>query len=170
MQASNQVGSYQAVNEDQSKIQVHKENIRLMMFNPGAAIKDVPFIGDKMAIFDDHMVPFYEYKIWEFNYLDSIPCYAFTVRAKPEFKDDKTVIKELTSYFNKETMQIMKREYHMKYNAMLFDFDVRINADMKQLGQALVPTRIDYRGFWDIPAKKPERIQFRVDCYDYRLR
>lgn len=169
LRANNSVGDYRKPMTYDSKKQKHKNDIKIMMFNPGAEISDIPIVGKKMAIFDDHMVPYYDYKIWQYDYKGNIPCYAFTCKAKPEFAADKTVIKDLTSYFNIETMEVMKREYHMKYKSLLFEFDVKIDVDLEKIGDALVPVLITYSGFWDVSMKKPEYINFRVKCSDYQI-
>lgn len=167
--ANNAVGSYGQAREHDSKKQKHKNDIKMMMFNPGAAISDIPIVGEKMAIFDDHMVPYYDYKIWQFDYRDSIPCYAFTCKAKPEFRSDKTVIKDLTSYFNMETMEVMKREYHVMYKSALFEFDVHINVDLEKVGTALVPVKINYAGFWDVPLQKAEYVNFVLHTFHWKV-
>jgi hypothetical protein len=167
--ASNSIAGYRAPDDAEGKKQQHKNDIKVMMFNPGAEISGIPIVGKKMAIFDDDMVPYYDYRIWQYNYQDTIPCYAFTCTAKPEFPKDKTVVKDLTSYFNVETMQVMKREYHMKYNSLLFAFDVHIDVELESVNDALVPVSIAYSGFWDVAIKKAEHISFNVVCSGYRV-
>lgn len=168
--ASNIVAENELPNEHDTKMQKRKNDIRMMMFNPGAKIDNVPVVGKKMAIFDDEMAVHYNYKIWYFNYRDSIPCYALSCEAKAASKPDDTVVKELTSYFHAETMEIMKREYHMKYKHMLFDFDVYIDVDLKKIGTALVPEVIRYTGWWDVPMHKKEHIKFDVSCFNFQIR
>lgn len=166
---NNTVGDLHSKKEHDRRMDKHKHDIRLMMFNPGAGISGVPIVGKKMGIFDDEMVPYYDYKIWEFRYQDSIPCYAFTCKAKPEFKEDKTVVKDLTSYFRKSDLAIMKREYHLRYTSILFQFDVHIQVNLTNIDGVLVPTQVHYNGFWDVPAKKAEYISFRLDCSNFEI-
>jgi hypothetical protein len=150
----------------ESKIEKHKSQLKKMMFNPGQEIGNVPLIGDKMAIFDDHMVPFYDYRISSEMY-DNVDCYVFSVKAKPELNNKETVIKELTSYFEKETMNVMGREYHLEHSTPLFDFDIRMKIQNFILEGNLVPKLIEYAGYWDVPFKKPEVVAFNINCFDY---
>jgi len=168
--ASNNVGDFQEELENGSRMDKNKHQIRLMMFNPGSAVDGVPLIGKKMAIFTDEMAQYYDFNIAEYYTEDSIACYAFSCIVKPEYPASKTVIKELTSYFNQETMQIMEREYHMKYNSALFQFNVRIRVTLDLIKEELVPTDIAYSGFWDVPTKKAEYIAFTLKCFNYTIR
>ena len=163
---SNNIGNVKQELSTESKIERHKSQLKKMMFNPGQEIGNVPLIGNKMAIFDDAMVPFYDYKISSKMY-DQVDCYVFTITAKPEFKNDETVIKELISYFDKETMNVMGREYHLEHTTILFDFDIRMKIqNFIQEGQ-LLPKLIEYAGFWDVPFKKPEVVAFNIQCFEY---
>jgi hypothetical protein len=152
----------------ESKIEKHKSQLKKMMFNPGQEIGNVPLIGDKMAIFDDRMVPFYEYRISSQMYGD-VDCYVFTVKSKPESTNKQTVIKELISYFDKETMNVMGREYHLAHATPLFDFDIRMKIQNFILLNQLLPKLIEYSGFWDVPFKKPEVVAFNINCFDYKI-
>jgi hypothetical protein len=152
----------------ESKIEKHKSQLKKMMFNPGQEIGNVPLIGDKMAIFNDHMVPFYEYRISSQMYGD-VDCYVFTVKSKPESTNKQTVIKELISYFDKETMNVMGREYHLAHATPLFDFDIRMKIQNFILLNQLLPKLIEYSGFWDVPFKKPEVVAFNINCFDYKI-
>ena len=165
--ASNEVDGLHRPESFNSNIDRHKYDIKLFMFNPGSSIGGVPIVGKKMAIFDDDMAPYYDYKIWQFDYQDSIPCYAFTCKAKPEFRNDKTVIKDLTSYFHRETMEIMMRDYHMMYKSGFFQFDVKIKVEMERKDGVLLPRFINYDGYWDVPTKRAEYVDFEVHCSDW---
>jgi hypothetical protein len=114
------------------------------------------------------MVPFYEYRISSQMYGD-VDCYVFTVKSKPESTNKQTVIKELISYFDKETMNVMGREYHLAHATPLFDFDIRMKIQNFILLNQLLPKLIEYSGFWDVPFKKPEVVAFNINCFDYKI-
>ncbi len=148
-----------------TKIEKHKAQLKRMMFNPGAAIGNVPFIGDKMAIFDDHMVPYYDYAIYNASY-DGQACLAFSCFTK-QGMEEKTVIHDLTSYFDPETYAVLAREYRLAHSTLFFTFDIHIKVENALLDGLLLPKLITYDGFWTVPLRKPEIIQFSINCFDY---
>jgi len=152
-----------------SKFERHKSELKKFMFNPGSEISSVPLIGNKMAIFEDDMVPFYDYFIWTANYADTIPCWVFTAKQKEGVKDGKTVIKDITSWFDQETMSVMLREYTILYNSIILDFDIHIKVTNTFVDDQLVPERIEYNGMWDIPFKKAEVIDFWLSLSDWEV-
>ncbi|MEM7161228.1 MAG: hypothetical protein AAF487_02195 [Bacteroidota bacterium] len=153
----------------ESKIEKYKSQLKKMLFNPGAPIESVPFIGDKLEIFSDEMVRYYEYSIFTSQLKDSTSCLVFKIEAKPEFRSNKTVIKSMTTYFDKESFLVLDRAYHLKYNHALFQFDIHMQIENSvQIGH-LVPKRIHYSGWWDIPIKSAEIIDFELNCSNYIL-
>lgn len=149
-----------------SKLEKHKAQLKKMLFNPGQEIDNVPFIGDKLAIFDSEMVPYYDYAIFTYDWKDSIPTIAFSQFVK-EGMEDEVVIRDMTSYFRQDTREVIAREYRLAHNTIFFDFDISIKVENQLIDGKIVPVRIDYDGAWDIPFKKPEIIKFYLDCYDY---
>ena len=161
------------VNRDQelegSGLEKHKAQLKKMLFNPGQEIENVPFIGDKMAIFDENMVPFYMYSIYAFNWKDSIPCVAFSCYVK-EGQEEEVVIRDMTSYFHRDTHDVIAREYRLAHKTIFFDFDISMKVENKIENGWLLPEKISYNGQWDIPFKKPEIISFQIECSDYLTR
>lgn len=149
-----------------SKIEKHKAQLKKMLFNPGQPIDNVPFIGDKLAIFSREMVPFYDYSIFIHEYNDSIPCIAFSSFVK-EGMEDEVVIRDMTSYFHRDTREVIAREYRLAHKTILFDFDISIKVENVYEKGWLVPKMVSYDGAWDVPFKKPEIISFKMQCYDY---
>lgn len=149
-----------------SKLEKHKAQLKKMLFNPGQEIDNVPFIGDKLAIFDAEMVPYYDYSIFTYNWKDSIPTIAFSQYVK-KGEEDEVVIRDMTSYFHKDTRDVIAREYRLAHNTIFFDFDISIKVENRLVEGEIVPVRIDYDGAWDIPFKKPEIIRFYLECFDY---
>jgi hypothetical protein len=152
--------------EADSKMEKHKAQLKKMLFNPGQPIDNVPFIGDKLAIFSPEMVPFYDYSIFIYEYNDSIPCIAFSSYVK-EGEEDEVVIRDMTSYFHRETKEVIAREYRLAHKTILFDFDISIKVENMLLDGWLMPTSVSYDGAWDVPFKKPEIISFKMECFNY---
>ena len=147
------------VNRKKGKTERHKEQIKLFMFNPGTDIGSAPLIGDRLSIFDDDLVAYYDYKISMHNF-NGVSCYVFSCTAKPDFAKRKTVVKELVTYFDATTMEVLKRDYHLVAHTIAFDFDVKIKVELARTKDVLLPVKITYAGFWNIPFKMRESIFF----------
>lgn len=148
-----------------SKLDKHKAQLKKMMFNPGAEIENVPFIGDKMAIFEPHMVPLYDYGIF-LTTRDSVECIAFSCFVKPGMESD-AVIQDLTSYFDIDTKEVIAREYRLAHSTLLFDFDISMKIDNRQQDGWLLPEKVWYSGYWNAILMKKEIITFELQCTDY---
>ena len=149
-----------------SKLEKHKAQLKKMLFNPGQPIDNVPFIGDKLAIFSPEMIPFYDFSIFLFDYADSIPCIAFSSYVKSG-EEDEVVIRDMTSYFHVDTREVIAREYRLAHETIFFDFDISIKVENKLQNEWLLPTHVFYDGWWDVPFKKPEIIRFNMKCRNY---
>ena len=103
--------------------------------------------------------------------LDGEWCYVFTVKGREDLRSgekDKIVINNMTTWFNQQTMDIVKRNYDLSYDAGVYDFNVQIEAELKRFGDYLVPTVLRYNGDWDVITKKRERAVFTATLYDFR--
>lgn len=150
----------------------YKDKLKTLIFNPGRPIKGLPFIGSKTEIFTANMRQYYDYTFHSGTYLDSIPVYRFKVALKPDISrrtKNSLMIKELVTIFDKRNFEILGRYVDMKYNHMLFDFDVQMNIEMNYVDEEKLPSKITYQGNWDIPMKKEERASFLILHKDYRL-
>ncbi len=152
-----------------SKMEKHIQSLKRLIFNPGKKV-DVPFIGNKTAIFSEKMAPYYDYAITSKIYGDSIDCYVFKAIVKPEFqirKKDKTVIKDLETYFDKSTFQVVARHYQLAYYGAAFDFNVTMDIELDKVLDQYIPIKIKYDGWWDVPAHKPEISKFSIQFANY---
>jgi hypothetical protein len=150
----------------------YKDKLKTLIFSPGRPIKGIPFIGSKTAIFTPNMRQYYNYSFHSGTYLDSIPVYRFKVAVKPELSNwtkDGLMIKELTTIFDKRNFEILGRYVDMKYDNLLFEFDVQMNIEMSYMAEDKLPSKITYQGNWNIPMKKEERASFLVLHKDYHL-
>lgn len=139
-----------------SKLEQRKEQLKTLIFQPGKPVDDIPLIKNKMAIFSEEMSQFYDYKIESKNYATGVECYVFTVQKKTDAEDDDVVIHNLTTWFDKKTMQIVSRQYNLSYASAIFDFDVQMDVRLSYINGYLIPSFIKYNGYWDIPLRKPE--------------
>jgi hypothetical protein len=133
--------------------------LKKLVFSPGTEIEGVPIVGKRMAIFDDDMVPYYDYSISVQPFTDSLSCYVFTCTARPG-AGDYPVVRSLHTWFDRKTFNIVYRDYTLKYSGLLFDFDVDMKVTMAYENETLYPSKIEYSGFWDVPMHKEERANF----------
>jgi len=144
-----------------SGIEKHTNELKKLIFQPGKEV-DVPFIGGKTAIFEEKMIKNYNFYISSKTYSNNKECYVFKAVVKPETATNKTIIKYLETYFDKEDFQVVARNYHLKYDS-LFDFDVRMKVALTQFEGKYLPAKVEYQGNWKIPTQTRERVRFVID-------
>ena len=143
----------------------HIEELKKVIFATGQPA-EVPFTGDKMAIFSKKMIDRYTYKI-QSDTLNGKPCYLFSIQAKPELPPSKTVIKKLDIWFEHGNLQVLRRQFHLYARTLLYDFDVNFDISLHQNGSYYLPQQISYRGWWKIPTQRLEKSQIDVRFYDF---
>lgn len=151
-------------------LEKHKEQLKMLFFNPGKKIPGIPFIGDKLDIFDVDVAQYYDFKIDMADYNDQ-QCYVFSITTKSDLtssEKDKIVFDNIVTWFNSKTMEIVAREYDLSYNAAVYDFDVHIEVQMTKFGDYLVPRTLRYAGNWDVAFKKRERGVFTATLFDFK--
>jgi len=146
-------------------IEKHKEQLKMLFFNPGKKINGLPFISNKTAIFDESMADKYDMSI-DFEDWNSVPCYVFKVKVKPENKSD-VVIDDMTTWFNEKTFEIVARNYSLNYDAGVYDFAVNMQVEMTKVGDLIVPSVLRYNGNWKVILKKRERGLFTATLFDF---
>ncbi|MFT3947014.1 MAG: hypothetical protein QM763_08585 [Agriterribacter sp.] len=147
----------------------HKEQLKILFFNPGKAVPGLPFIGNKTAIFDEDMAMLYDYHLDQEEKLGQM-CYIFSVKAKEQSEGgnkNKVVIDEMTTWFNIKTMEVVARNYAMSYAAGVYDFDVNMQVEMTKYDDYLVPALLRYTGNWDVVFRKRERGVFTATLFDF---
>ncbi|MBC8032499.1 MAG: hypothetical protein H7Y03_00010 [Chitinophagaceae bacterium] len=155
--------------KNKSGMEKHKEQLKMLFFNPGKKIPGIPFIGDKIAIFDEDMARYYDFIIDMEEYTGQT-CYVFTIKAREDLtksEQDKIVIDEMKTWFNSNTMEIAGRNYSLSYNAGVYDFDVRMEVQMTKAHGLLVPHVLRYTGNWHAIFKKRERGIFTATLFDF---
>lgn len=144
-------------------IEKHKEQLKMLFFDPGKKIHGIPLMGDKTAIFDKDNMDKYDFSIDYVDYSGQA-CYLFTIKAK---EGKNVVIDNMTTWFNTKTMNIVARNYVLSYKAGIYDFYVNMEVQMRQFGELTVPSTLRYNGTWDVAFKKRERGLFTATLSDF---
>lgn len=154
---------------DKKGIEKHKEQLKMLFFNPGKDIPGIPFIGNKIAIFDDAVSPLYDFIIDMADYRGQL-CYVFTIKARPDLtrsERNNIVINDMVTWFNITTNEIVARTYDLSYDAAVYDFNVQMEVQMDKFGDLLVPKLIRYNGNWHAIFKKREKGVFTATLFDF---
>jgi hypothetical protein len=154
---------------NKSGIEKHKEQLKMLFFNPGKKIPGIPFIGDRIDIFDPSVSRYYDFSI-DMDDRAGQPCYLFRIIPKATLDAgdrDKIVFDNITTWFNAKTMEIMARNYDLSYNTPVYDFDVHMEVEMTRFGDLLVPQVLRYKGNWKVAFKKRERGLFTATLSDF---
>jgi hypothetical protein len=153
----------------QSGIEKHKEQLKMLFFNPGKKIPGIPFIGDKINVFGADKTDKYDFLIDQGDY-EGQSCFVFSIKAKSDLnggEKNSIVIDSMITWFNAKTMEVMARNYDMSYDAGVYDFDVHMEVQMTKFGNYLVPKLLRYIGNWDVVFKKRERGIFTATLFDF---
>ena len=152
--------------EGKSGMEKHKEQLKMLFFNPGKKIKGIPFVSGKTAIYDDDMADVYYMSIDMDDY-NKTSCYIFKQKVKPG-KEDDVVVDEMITWFNDKTYEVVARTYTLSYDAGVYDFNVQMEVQMTHAGNYLVPSLIRYNGNWKVMFKKRERGVFTATLSDFK--
>ena len=147
----------------------HKEQLKMLFFNPGKKIPGIPFIGEKINIFDPEVAELYDFAIDQVDY-DGQQAYLFSVRAKEGLRSgekDRIVIDNMVTWFDAKSMDVLARNYRLSFNAGVYDFDVEMEVKMTRFNGLLVPQVMRYKGNWDVAFKRRERGVFTATLYDF---
>jgi hypothetical protein len=148
----------------------HKEQLKMLFFNPGVHVPGIPFMGDKIALFDADVTARYEMSI-DYDVYQGEPCFVLHIVKKeglPLSERRKVVIDEMKTWFAQSDLSVLGRTYQMAYGNMLYDFDVLMEVKMTRFGNRVVPALLRYNGEWDVPFKKKERGVFTATLFGFR--
>jgi len=155
--------------ESKSGIDKHKEQLKMLFFNPGKKIPGIPFIGGKLDLYDEHAHKLYDYKLDIVEYKNQL-CYVFSIKPKENlglFSRDEIVVDEMTTWFDMKTLEVLGRNYSLSYKAGLYDFDVSMEVELTHISGMLVPKVLRYKGNWNVVFKKRERGLFTATLFDF---
>ena len=143
----------------------HKEQLKMLFFNPGGKISGLPFISGKTEIFDQSMAEKYDMNI-DLRDFNNTSCYVFSIKVKDD-KKNGVVIDEMTTWFNEKNFDIVARKYSLSYDAGVYDFNVEMETEMTKVGDLLVPSVLRYNGNWKAIFKKRERGIFTATLFNF---
>ena len=155
--------------QNKSGIAKHKEQLKMLFFNPGKRIPGLPFIGNKIALFDEDVSALYDFTI-DMSEFKGEMCYVFKMLPLTSLSASdrgKIVINEMTTWFDTNTWEIRGRNYDLSYKAGVYDFDVHIEVEMTNYADLLVPKVMRYNGDWDVIFKKREKGIFTATLFDF---
>jgi len=148
----------------------HKEQLKMLFFNPGKKIPGIPFIGDKLDLYDNHARKLYDYRIDIQEYQGRL-CYVFFITPKEDissFKKDGIVVDGMVTWFDMKNLEVLARNYSLSYKAGVYDFDVSMDVEMTKFEGMLVPKVLRYKGNWDVIFKKRERAIFTETLFNFK--
>lgn len=152
-----------------SGLEKHKEQLKMMFFNPGKKIPGIPFIGDKINIFSPDVSQYYDFSI-DLGDLNGLSCYIFRITPKAGLTSSERnniVFDNIITWFNEKTMEIVARIYDMSYHTPVYNFNVQMEVEMTHYKNYLVPQVLRYRGDWKILFKKRESGIFTATLSDF---
>ncbi len=167
---SNVVKNYDFSASDKKGMEKHKAQLKMLFFNPGKKIPGIPFIGNKINIFDEEVAQLYDFSI-DYTDYNQHHCYVFTIVPRSNLTGEerkRLVIDNMTTWFDTNTMEVIARNYEMSYDAGVYDFKVKMEVEMTHHQGYLVPRVIRYNGNWDVLFKKRERGIFTATLFDFK--
>ncbi len=150
-------------------IEKHKEQLKQLFFNPGKRIAGIPFIGNKVALFDEDVAALYDFRIDRKDFMGNL-CYVFSITPRQDLTSGQRgdiVIDEMTTWFNAKSYEIIGRNYSLSYNAGVYDFDVQMEVQLEKVADLWVPKVLRYKGYFDVVFKKKESALFTATLYDF---
>ena len=154
---------------DKRGVEKAKEQLKMLFFNPGKRIPGIPFIGDKLDIFEERLAQYYNFNI-DFTNLNGQDCYLFSIKRRDDLTSSERsaiVFDAIITWFDAKTMEIVARNYDLSYDAGVYDFDVHMEVAMTHFNNLLVPQVLRYNGNWDVAFKKRERGVFTATLFDF---
>jgi hypothetical protein len=152
-----------------SGLEKNKEQLKMLFFNPGKKIAGIPFIGDKLDLYDEKAHALYDYKLDYVDYHGQL-VYVFEIKPKENlgfFSKNDIVVDQMTTWFNPKTMEVLGRNYSLSYKAGVYDFNVEMEVEMTYFNGQLVPKILRYKGNWDVAFKKRERGLFTATLTNF---
>lgn len=152
-----------------SGMERHKQQLKMLFFNPGMRIPGIPLMGDKAALFDDDMSKWYNFSI-DIAEKGGHLCYVFTVTGKTREEGGDPgmlVIDRMTTWFDYTDFDVLSRNYALSYKAGVYSFDVDMEVELSRYKGLLVPAVIRYNGGWKLITRKKEQGVFTATLTDF---
>jgi hypothetical protein len=153
---------------DKKGMEKHKEQLKMLFFNPGKKIPGIPFVGDKLDLYDESAHKLYDYRLDIEEYHGTL-AYIFSITPKEEnLKNDRVVVDQMVTWFDMKTLEVLGRNYSLSYKAGIYDFDVSMEVEMAKFDGLTVPKVLRYKGDWSVIFKKRERAIFTATLFDFK--
>jgi hypothetical protein len=155
--------------EGKSGLDKHKEQLKMLFFNPGARIPGIPFMGNKAAVFDPSNTKLYDFSI-DIEEYNGKTVYLFTVKARDDLSGgdrDLIVIDKMVTRFDYQTFDVLSRQYSMSYDAGVYHFNVAMDVELERWKSQLLPRVIRYTGDWGVLFKRKEDCVFTATLFDF---
>lgn len=153
---------------DKKGMEKHREQLKMLFFNPGKKIPGIPFIGEKLDLYDESAHKLYDYKLDVQEFHGGLS-YVFSIKPKEDkIKSDRIVVDEMTTWFDMKTLEVQARNYTLSYKAGVYDFDVHMEVEMTKFNGLTVPKLLRYRGDWAAIFKKRERAIFTATLFGFQ--
>lgn len=165
---TNVVGNMAFNPEDKSGMEKHKEQLKMLFFNPGKKIPGIPFIGNKLDLYDSRAHELYDYRLDYISYKGAY-AYVFSIKSKPGAPSGDVVIDGMTTWFDPKTMDVLARNYQLSYKAGVYDFNVNMEVELTRIGDILIPQTLRYKGNFHAIFHDRERGEFTATLFDYKL-
>lgn len=162
---TNIIGNTGFSTSGKSGLDKHKEQLKMLFFNPGKRISGMPFMSDKTEIFDKDISDCYEMSV-DMDFYNKTGCYVFRQKVKPGRESD-VVIDEMTTWFDDKTFEVVARNYSLSYDAGVYEFKVGMDVEMTSFNGLTVPSLIRYNGNWKVLFKKREHGVFTATLFDF---
>ncbi len=140
--------------------------LKKLVFKPGASISGVPGVGGKVGIFEKGRREQYNFSLKKELY-NGEWCYVFKARPKKKYTRNN-VINYLNTWIRIQDQAIVRRNYSLSYNTLLYDFNVQMHVKLRTVGEKLVPYEVLYNGNWHVVSKKRERATFSTIITDFK--
>lgn len=166
---SNIVRGHEPSTQGKKGLERRKEQLKMLFFSPGERIAGIPFIGNKLDLYDNHAKLIYNY-ILDIAKYNGVLCYKLRIEPKKDlsfFRKNEIVIDEMETWFDQKTLEVVARNYELSYHAGLYNFDVSMSVEMKRIGDLLVPGILRYKGNWNIIFHKAENGVFTATLYNF---
>ncbi len=155
---------------DKSGMEKHKEQLKMLFFNPGKKIPGIPLIGNKLDLYDENAHKYYDYNL-NFDFYKGNETYIFSIKPKEDlglFQRDNIVVDEMVTWFDARTMEVLARKYTLSYKAGIYSFNVNMEVEMTKFGNMLVPQTLRYKGEFNAVVKKKEKGEFTATLFDFK--
>lgn len=162
---TNIVNGIEFSTQGKSGMEKHKEQLKMLFFNPGKRISGLPFMSNKTAIYDDDIADRYEMNI-DMDFYNNTSCYVFHQKVKPG-NEGHVVVDEMTTWFNDSTYEVVARNYVLSYDAAVYDFKISMEVQLGRFRNMTIPTLIRYNGNWKAIFKNRERGVFTATLFDF---